>query len=66
MSESEFVAAHSKRVSEIVATVMNVIRMIKLFGWEPKVRKQIAEKRDEELIYIRNRQLLDLLNGTIK
>lgn len=45
---------------------MNVIRMIKLFGWEPKVREQIAEKRDEELVYIKRRQILDLLNGTIK
>lgn len=45
---------------------MNVIRMIKLFGWEPKMNKQIAEKRDEELKWIKLRQILDMSNGTIK
>ena len=45
---------------------MNVLRMIKLFGWEPKINAQIAEKREEELVYIKKRQLLDLLTGTLK
>lgn len=45
---------------------MNVIRMIKLFGWEPKVNDEIAKKRDDELKWIKRRQLLDLLNGNIK
>lgn len=45
---------------------MNVIRMIKLFGWEPKMNEEIAKKRDEELYWIKRRQLLDLLNGNIK
>jgi len=45
---------------------MNVIRMIKLFGWEPKVSKEISNKRAEELVWIRRRLILDLLNGTIK
>ena len=45
---------------------MNVIRMIKLFGWEPKMNKQIAEKRYEELKFIKKRQLLDISNGTLK
>ena len=45
---------------------MNVIRMIKLFGWEPKIKEQIGQKRDEELVWIMKRQLLDLLNGNVK
>ncbi|QRW00073.1 ABC transporter transmembrane region [Ceratobasidium sp. AG-Ba] len=48
-----------------VTEYMNVIRMIKLFGWEKKVEKQIEEKRNEELRWFRKRQLLDLVNGCI-
>jgi len=42
---------------------MNVIRMIKLFGWEPKVNDQIADKREEELTYVRIYKLLEFANG---
>ena len=45
---------------------MNVIRMIKLFGWEPKVNDQIAEKREEELVFIGRYKLLELSNGVMK
>ena len=45
---------------------MNVIRMIKLFGWEPRVKEEIGEKREEELRIIKKRQLLDLVNHNIK
>ena len=47
-------------------SAMNVIRMVKLFGWEPRMQNQIAEKREEELSLIRRRQLLDILNGSVK
>jgi hypothetical protein len=40
--------------------------MIKLFGWEPKVDKQIAEKREDELKWLWKRRLLDLLNNNVK
>ena len=45
---------------------MNVIRMVKLFGWESKMNAKLAEKREEELSWIWKRQLLDLLNGNVK
>jgi hypothetical protein len=45
---------------------MNVLRMIKLFGWEKKMNEKVAEKRDEELIWIWRRQVLDLINGNLK
>ncbi|KAJ3760576.1 hypothetical protein EV360DRAFT_81041 [Lentinula raphanica] len=48
-----------------VTESMNVLRMIKLFGWESKMETRIAEKRDEELIWIRRRQMLELFNGII-
>ena len=40
--------------------------MIKLFGWEPKVKEEIAEKRNEELHWIKRRQFLDIINGIVK
>lgn len=45
---------------------MNVIRMIKLFGWENKVKAQIEEKREEELRWYKKRQFLGLINMNIK
>lgn len=45
---------------------MNVVRMIKLFGWEGKMEERIAEKREEELTWLWKRQLLELINANIK
>ncbi|KAH9854915.1 multidrug resistance-associated ABC transporter [Lenzites betulinus] len=52
------------RVQDVTET-MNVIRMIKLFGWEPKVVEQLTDKRDDELKYIRKLKILELINGNI-
>ena len=45
---------------------MNVLRMVKMFGWEPKMEDRLAQKRDDELKLIWLRQMLDILNGTLK
>ena len=45
---------------------MNVIRMIKLFGWEPRVSAQLSEKREEELELVKKNKLLDLVNNNLK
>jgi hypothetical protein len=45
---------------------MNVLRMVKMFGWEKRINERVAEKREEELNYVWKRQLLDLTNGIIK
>jgi hypothetical protein len=45
---------------------MSILRMIKLFGWEPKIAERLAEKREQELRYIKIRQILGLINGNIK
>ncbi|KAJ7512528.1 P-loop containing nucleoside triphosphate hydrolase protein [Mycena galericulata] len=45
-----------QRVTEAV----NVLRMIKLFGWEGKMQERIGDKRIEELVWIRKRRLIDL------
>lgn len=45
---------------------MNVLRMIKLFGWEHRVQDDIAAKRENELKYIWKRKMLGLLNNITK
>ena len=39
---------------------LNVLRMIKLFAWEPYVLKELHERRVEELKMIRKGRILDL------
>ncbi|KAF8883972.1 hypothetical protein BD779DRAFT_1787388 [Infundibulicybe gibba] len=46
-------SARLKKTDARVQTVtetMNVLRMIKLFGWESKINTRVADKRDEELL----------------
>ncbi len=45
---------------------MNVLRMVKLFGWETRMDERITSRRENEMIWIKYRQLLDLLNGVVK
>ena len=45
---------------------MNVIRMIKLFGWEPRITAQINEKREEELVSVRKTRILTMWNILFK
>jgi hypothetical protein len=53
------------RVTTVTET-MNVIRMIKLFGWETKMNNRLDEKRQEELKVQRKRQYLELTNNIVK
>ncbi|PPR05406.1 hypothetical protein CVT24_008020 [Panaeolus cyanescens] len=48
-----------------VTEAMNVLRMIKLFGWENRVADRIQEKRNEELKYFRRLRILEAFNGII-
>jgi len=56
--------ATDARVQTVTET-MNVLRMVKLFGWEKKMSENIAEKRDTELDWVWKRQILDLINGNL-
>lgn len=47
-------------------SAMNVIRMIKLFGWEKKIEDRIAEKREEELVWLWRKQALELAGTNVK
>ena len=46
--------------------VMQVLRMIKLFGWERKMEERVYEKRQEELVWIKKRQIIEVLNAIVK
>jgi len=45
---------------------MNVIRMIKVFGWEERIDEKIAAKREEELAYQRKRIILEIISNILK
>ncbi|KAF8171621.1 P-loop containing nucleoside triphosphate hydrolase protein [Mycena galopus ATCC 62051] len=49
-----------------VSEAVNVLRMVKLFGWEEKMKGRIADKRESELIWIRKRRIIDLASGLVK
>ncbi|KAG8874159.1 hypothetical protein FRB97_006107 [Tulasnella sp. 331] len=42
---------------QIVTEVLNVIRMIKMFGWEKKIEAQVGAKREEELHFMQKKRL---------
>ena len=56
----------TERMLTYLPTGMNVIRMIKLFGWEPRIIKQLNEKRTEELISIKKNRLFAMMNNLCK
>ena len=45
---------------------MNVIRMIKVFGWEKHIDEKISAKREEELAYQRKRVILEIISNILK
>ncbi|KAI0076666.1 multidrug resistance-associated ABC transporter [Panus rudis PR-1116 ss-1] len=47
-----------------VTESMNVIRMVKLFGWEQKMSEKLAEKREDEIKAIRKSKMLEIANLT--
>ncbi|TFK40612.1 P-loop containing nucleoside triphosphate hydrolase protein [Crucibulum laeve] len=46
-----------------VAEALAIIRMIKLFGWEPKITKQITTLRDEEVALLKKSKKLELASN---
>lgn len=49
-----------------IFSVLSVVRMIKMFGWEDRVNQQIEEKRETELAALRKRQFVSVINGNLK
>ncbi|KAJ7501621.1 hypothetical protein B0H11DRAFT_2275231 [Mycena galericulata] len=59
---------HLKRTDsrvQVVTETMNMLRMIKLFGWERQMNERVAEKREDELNWVWKRQMLDIANGIL-
>ncbi|KAJ7807314.1 hypothetical protein B0H14DRAFT_3483418 [Mycena olivaceomarginata] len=50
---------------QTVTETMNVLRMIKMFGWEKEMNTRIADKREEELKKLWIRRLLDMASGML-
>ncbi|KAH7930564.1 hypothetical protein BV22DRAFT_1124835 [Leucogyrophana mollusca] len=50
---------------QTVTETMNVLRMVKLFGWENKMDKKITEKREKELVWTWKQKLLELVNNNL-
>ncbi|KAJ7272088.1 hypothetical protein B0H12DRAFT_1200283 [Mycena haematopus] len=50
---------------QTVSETMNVIRMVKMFGWEREMNAKIADKREEELNKLWIRRLLDMASGML-
>ncbi|KAI0080055.1 P-loop containing nucleoside triphosphate hydrolase protein [Panus rudis PR-1116 ss-1] len=47
----------------VVPAGLNVIRMIKMFGWEGKICDDVTNSREQELMSIRKVNLLEILNN---
>ena len=49
-----------------VGLVMSLLRMIKLFGWEGKISERLREKREDELVWIKQGRIWSLVNMNLK
>ena len=47
-------------------SVLGMVRMIKLFGWEPRVAEEVAKKREEELRFVREVRMRQFLMNYVK
>lgn len=52
--------------SSIMILAMSIIRMVKMFGWEPKMSARISKIREEELYYNKKLRMLEILTGISK
>ncbi|KAI0066574.1 P-loop containing nucleoside triphosphate hydrolase protein [Artomyces pyxidatus] len=62
--QQETANATDSRVQTVTDTLA-VLRMIKLFGWEPKMADRLAGKRDIELRFVRRKEILNMLTGIV-
>ncbi|KAJ7578700.1 P-loop containing nucleoside triphosphate hydrolase protein [Mycena floridula] len=44
---------------------LNVLRMVKMFGWERKLKEKLQEKREDELVYVVRGRILDMMNQSV-
>lgn len=53
-------------IVDVRRLAINVVRMVKLFGWEPRVLEQLSKKREVELRYQWKYKVLGLSNAILK
>ncbi|CAK5274807.1 unnamed protein product [Mycena citricolor] len=58
------IRAADARINTITET-MNVLRMIKLFGWESKMLERVNVKREDELVWIWKREIFEWVANTV-
>ncbi|KAF9243741.1 P-loop containing nucleoside triphosphate hydrolase protein [Melanogaster broomeanus] len=63
-AQMEKMAKTDARVQTVTET-MNVLRMVKLFGWQKKMGERISEKREVELLLTWKLKLLELVNNNM-
>ncbi|KAJ6544500.1 P-loop containing nucleoside triphosphate hydrolase protein [Mycena capillaripes] len=56
---------HTDERVQSVSEAVNVLRMVKLFGWEEKMKARIGDKRESELAWIRKRRLVELASSIL-
>lgn len=49
-----------------LALVMSVLRMVKLFGWEGRVKETVGAKREAELKWVFRGAMFALANTVVK
>lgn len=55
-----------KVCSPVIGMIGKLIFHVQLFGWEPKVNDQVAEKREDELTSIRRFKMFELVNNIVR
>ncbi|KAJ7670138.1 P-loop containing nucleoside triphosphate hydrolase protein, partial [Mycena polygramma] len=51
---------------QAVSETMNMLRMVKMFGWEQQMQQKIDEKREAELIWIRWEKIVFVANAILR
>ncbi|KAJ7071468.1 hypothetical protein C8F01DRAFT_1317436 [Mycena amicta] len=64
-AQEERIRRTDARVQAVTET-MSVLRMVKLLGWERQMNDRLAEKRNEELVWIWKRQMLLLVDNNVQ
>ncbi|KDR83064.1 hypothetical protein GALMADRAFT_238869 [Galerina marginata CBS 339.88] len=50
---------------QTISEAVSILRMIKLFGWENKMKRRLDEKREDELQHLWKIMILKLTNGSL-
>ena len=51
---------------QVVTEAMNIVRMIKVFGWEERIEEKITGKREEELAYQRKWIIFEIISNILR